>query len=653
MKQYQMILTVLVSLFVLAHSAQAAPQTAAPAKPANAVTPGKFEVEPPTLLCAGFEWNIQGDDNRNSSVEVTYRKKGTTSWKQALPLLRMNGEKIIHKVVGMDFTAPNRFAGSIFNLEPGGTYECRFVMKDPDGVKGQATQLVTVTTRPEPKAFEGGRVRHVYPPDYKGPKQEPSYVGVMDAYYGPGKSLWGTGGEFAARPGDIILVHAGLYKSDRKKYYEPLWMHFHGAYVLTKSGTPDKPIVIRGAGDGEAIFDADGVYRMFDVTYADYTFIENITIKNCDVAIMAGLRFAHGCQGLVVRNCRMENVGCGINAQYGGSKNFYIADNVILGKKISLPGWKETWAEQRLGAPLVSFIGIDINGQGHVVCHNYLAYFHDALDITEQGPPENEDWKVCSIDFYNNDFYMMSDDFVEADCAAHNIRVFKNRGFNAGTHAYSAQPIYGGPAYFIRNIAYHVPTGGAFKYNIYPVGILTFHNTLCSEWTTSSPFQNVTLRNNLFLGEDAPKRPILRVTTYTSSTTFDYDGYRPTKDVEVQFVWRSPGEGKTIDYELKNPLTGSFKTPEEFFKATGREEHGILVDYDIFRNVTKADFEKPNTIYDPKDFDFRLKPDAKAVDAGCILPNINDDFTGKAPDLGALEVGAPDEVYGPRTRNRP
>ena len=59
----------------------------------NAVTPGKFVVEPPTLLCAGFEWNMAGDDNRNAVVEVAYRKKGTTGWKQGLPLLRMGGEK--------------------------------------------------------------------------------------------------------------------------------------------------------------------------------------------------------------------------------------------------------------------------------------------------------------------------------------------------------------------------------------------------------------------------------------------------------------------------------------------------------------------------------------------------------------------------------
>jgi hypothetical protein len=46
--------------------------------------------------------------------------------------------------------------------------------------------------------------------------------------------------------------------------------------------------------------------------------------------------------------------------------------------------------------------------------------------------------------------------------------------------------------------------------------------------------------------------------------------------------------------------------------------------------------------------DFRLKPNSAAVDAGCILPDVNDGFIGKAPDLGALEVGQPVPIYGPR-----
>ncbi|MHB9031268.1 MAG: right-handed parallel beta-helix repeat-containing protein, partial [Candidatus Latescibacterota bacterium] len=391
---------------------------------------------------------------------------------------------------------------------------------------------------------------------------------------------------------------------------------------------------------------------LFDVTSADYTYIEGLTIRNCDVAVMAGLRFAYGCNELVVRNCRMENVGCGVNAQYGGSQNFYIADNIIIGREDSTRthGRSGYWLDYGPPADLSSFIAIDINGRGHVVCHNYIANFHDAIDITEQGPPEREDWKVISIDIYNNDIHNMTDDFIESDCGVHNIRVFNNRGFNAAYHGISAQPIYGGPAYYIRNVLYHIPHGGAFKLNVTPAGLYFLHNTACSEQAVNSgPINNSFARNNLFLGSDAPKRPVLRMATLTSYTTFDYNGYRPSRSVEKQFDWRAPKPEILMISSLKGDIiSGSFATLEEFFKATGQEQHGIMVDYDIFRKVSRPDPVKLGNLYRAPEFDFRLVPGSKAVDAGCVLPNINDGYSGAAPDLGALEIGAPEAAYGPR-----
>jgi len=43
-----------------------------------------------------------------------------------------------------------------------------------------------------------------------------------------------------------------------------------------------------------------------------------------------------------------------------------------------------------------------------------------------------------SIDFYNNDITNVDDNCVEADGAAHNIRVFRNRCFNDAHRALSA-----------------------------------------------------------------------------------------------------------------------------------------------------------------------------------------------------------------------
>jgi hypothetical protein len=47
--------------------------------------------------------------------------------------------------------------------------------------------------------------------------------------------------------------------------------------------------------------------------------------------------------------------------------------------------------------------------------------------------------------------------------------------------------------------------------------------------------------------------------------------------------------------------------------------------------------------------DLTLKPGSIAIDAGKVIPNVTDGYTGAAPDLGAYEVGAPIPHYGPRT----
>jgi len=73
----------------------------------------------------------------------------------------------------------------------------------------------------------------------------------------------------------------------------------------------------------------------------------------------------------------------------------------------------------------------------------------------------------------------------------------------------------------------------------------------------------------------------------------------------------------------------------------------VLVDYDVFENLSPPGPD-PRTIYDPEEFDFRLRPGAAAVDRGLILPGINDGFVGAGPDLGAWELGREIPGYGPR-----
>jgi hypothetical protein len=65
-------------------------------------------------------------------------------------------------------------------------------------------------------------------------------------------------------------------------------------------------------------------------------------------------------------------------------------------------------------------------------------------------------------------------------------------------------------------------------------------------------------------------------------------------------------------------------------------------------SVPLPDASRKGHVYPDKGIDFRLKAGGGAIDAGCVLPNITDGFSGKAPDLGALEHGKLAFQYGPR-----
>ena len=609
----------------------------------NAARSGRFHVEHPTLLNLGFEWLIDGDANRNATVELRFRKAGTTAWRPALPLLRIGGERVFRDRESMTYTVPQGFAGSILNLEPATGYECEFTLNDPDGVTGQAQQRVAISTRTEPQAFPGGRVLHVYPADHEGPRQEPSFIGLKAAYYGEGRGDWTAVRMKKAQPGDTILIHAGLYRPDRLNYVDPLSAPFTGTWSLSLKGTAAKPITIKAAGDGEAIFDGAANQKLFDVMATHHHIFEGLTFRNTEIAIFAGEKEVMGAVALTVRNCRFEDVGVGVWTENADSSDFLISGNLFLGREdqMRLIGWNQVGQRTAGIYPshqLRSFFAIKVYGPGHVIAHNAIAYFHDAITISTYGPPDADpERRASSIDIYNNDIHLTNDDFIESDGGAHNIRVFQNRGVNAAHNGYSAQPMFGGPVYFYRNLLYQVPAGGAFKFSAAPAGIIAYHNTMIGEQTARDPYSNTHFRNNLFLGRDTPDRGVMTWANATPNYSSDYNGFRPNRNVAKQFNWLAPAS------EWR-----SFATLAEFQKATGQEAHGMEVDYDIFENLAPPDPAQRHRVYHSMDLNFRLKANSKAIDAGLVLPTINDNFTGKAPDLGALELNQAEPHYGPR-----
>jgi hypothetical protein len=218
---------------------------------------------------------------------------------------------------------------------------------------------------------------------------------------------------------------------------------------------------------------------------------------------------------------------------------------------------------------------------------------------------------------------------------------------NAAHTGLSAQPIFGGPAYYVRNIVYNTPV--ALKFSN-PAGVIVYHNTIVAENRTAQRVSNAHFRNNLFLGTDAPVG-ISVLGGPTAYSSYDYNGYRPNRGVEAQYSWLGPRGGARVDYEVNPKEAPRFKTLAELAAATGQETHGVEVDYDVFENLrapAPPDSSKPGRPYEGAALNFALKRGGKAVDAGVPLPNVKDGFAGKAPDLGAYESGQPPPLYGPR-----
>ncbi len=664
--------------------AQGPPAAAAVVASPEMVTPGELLIEPPTLINLGFEWFIQGDTNRNAVVQVSYRKSGTSGWKPALPLLRLQGERI-YAESRVDVIAPNMFAGSILDLEPDTSYEARFVMSDPDGLRGPAERVVTVRTRAEPQSYAGGRVFHVYPHGFKGQKVEPSFEGLMCAYnYWCAGTDWATSGRPRVRPGDTILVHAGTYRYNRYEYTNNATVNrtvpLDGTYYLTADGTPEMPIAIKAAGDGEVVFDGDGNFALFDVKAADYTYFEGLTFRNTEVAIAAGTQFIAGAKGLTVKKSRFENVGAGIFTNFAGSSQFYIADNTFIGRNDPkhLIGWAgDFWTKfngvdgQIFPPKMASYVAVKLYGPGHVVAYNYIADFHDGINVETYGNPDGSfasgpdiidgpkyptreywDRRPVAIDFYNNYITNSHDNPIEADGSMHNIRIMRNMLINHPSHAFCNQPTLGGPVYWIRNIAYNLPAGSTRLTNG-AAGVLFYNNTILSE-TTVAAASNIHWRNNLMLGQNSAPA-ILSVNTFTSYTSSDYNGFRMNPGAESAFEWSAPPAGVTSDFtgpERSAKLeTRRFSSLADYAAATGQDRHSVAVDYDVFVNVRRLDAQDTATVqklYKADEFDFRLKPASAAVDRGVPLATVTEGFGGKAPDLGALEVGQAPPHYGPR-----
>jgi len=548
----------------------------------NAIQTGAIVVDPPTICCLGFLVPIlSGDRNYNAEAQIAYRQQGTTAWQTGLPLMRVRPELSSTEDPPSGYGLPfptEGFAGSIFRLAPDTTYEVRITITDPDG--GGSEQTVTARTRAVPVATPA----------------TPRQVAVANR-----AQL--TTALSNAMPGDVITLAAGTYA---------------GSLAISRSGTAQNPIIIRGSSRAGVIIDATGSTYGVNIGGSNVS-VEDLTVQGSEWG--AGIS---NTQGTVIRRSRFTAINKGIDGSTGTNRNFYICDNVLEGKLV-WPNVTPSTANTE---------GITIGGQGHVVCHNTVSGFGDALGLTHNTAISN-----IAIDFHNNEVLWTGDDAIEIDFSSRNVRVFENRISNCGMGV-SMQPVWGGPNYVFRNVianAAHAP----YKLNNEPSGFYILNNTSMRTMGDQASYgsyawpqlgypinghqayaANFQFKNNIVIGVAAPAQ----FTTAIMLGVIDNNGWSP----DGPFVFDNTTWTSFADLQSRSPY----------------EAHGRILSSPLFQTPLSlpADY---TTFWTPRDV--TLHASSNAVDAGLVIPNITDGFVGNAPDLGAWERGAPIPIYGARS----
>lgn len=401
-----------------------------------------------------------------------------------------------------------------------------------------------------------------------------------------------------AQPGDIIELGQGSY----------------AGFTATKDGAPGKPIVLRAKAG--ATVTVNGIVSLNGRKH----------IHVVGLSVQGRIRLSSTTDVAVMKNT-VQTAGNGIEITVRGEDS-YIADNVITGAT--------KWATSSLGVDGDNIgDGVLLNGPGHVVEHNQVSGFRDCLSTMSLGSGAVD---LHSIDFVENDLDNCADDGIEADYTDHNVRVVRNRMTNV-FQAMSAQPSFGGPTYFVRNVAYNV-VGSAFKLHNGTIGDVLLHNTIVKNGdafrvSASVPFKRQYSRNNLFIGGPGGSYGIYSTGTgrviwlpYADpSGDYDYDAFGSTTGT---FTGRIGDITFASLSELQSKTT---------------EKHALQVGLDVFASTVAY---PANPFPALNVADFRPKPGSALIDAGQVLPNINDGFAGQAPDIGAHELGAPLPSYGPQ-----
>jgi len=500
-----------------------------------------------TLHSLGFEWDVTGDADHDATCAVRYRTIGSSSWRAALDLMRV--DYYGYYADTRADRAYNMLAGSVFFLQPGTTYEVELTLDDPDG--GGEKRFVELSTRDEPVLPDGspnGSIVYVHADPSSGNGSLGRPLSLDTALARP-------------TPGTVYCLLPGRY----------------GEALLDHSGAPDAPIAWLGpAAARDAGYDApigEAVFQRLEVGASD-VWIEGLLFDKAqawpDSVTRGGLRALDDAARVVVRGNRFIDYHYSIWL-HPDNRAWVISDNTIVGRKD---------IEQE-GNASFSGEGIELQySSGHTVAYNSISQVADGISYAQR-----------NVDIFGNDIFDTSDDGLEPDYGYANIRMWGNRIANVQHHTFSFQGMYCGPWYFIRN---QVTTARGALFKFRTSGRMVFVNNTLVAPTFGRDLMHHLLhglvRNNLFIADGIDTREPWRARIRYHGEGKDRGYFTPDLTTPD---WRTDWDYSGYDLRREGGDTGvfhwfdeSFDEVEDLAAAAGIEAHGrhverehIFVDY--------------------------------------------------------------------------
>ena len=283
-------------------------------------------------------------------------------------------------------------------------------------------------------------------------------------------------------------------------------------------------------------------------------------------------------------------------------------------------------------------------GRGTSIVGNRIDGYHNLITLE---PKPGKDQQIATatfngnrdIDIFYNRLLNGSDDAIEADYGAVNMRIHGNQTRNCNS-AVSVAPCVRGPVYVTRNtfvfrtlmfkfgIGRSVSHGACYCDHNSGYG-LTANSGMGIYFNRQLPTSNKYFRNNILVlpMEDA-------VLAMRPGNVLDGNCYwNPSAGVIFKFHWLADDKW--------------YKGLSAFRDLSGMENAGMVADPQLratpgVATYTVSDYNHScatdaGLVKSVSDADFGLRPTSPCIDRGIPIRGVNDDYAGSGPDIGAVE----------------